>query len=368
LTNAVQSGTATVTAPFDGVIVPPVAPVAGFTAATLWPAANAVFGSTFTVTTPVQLARPRMGCTVAAGNIEIAVVKLNRLDALTYAVSKVQTTGRIACPTPSGGLIMPPFTTTPVLTPGDYAVVMGCDDVATAKFSWTNVFGSGLNAGLSISMDDMTGAGIPSVNAAVRYYSPRGLAITVETTHPRPFYGGAGDSITGLGWVPSANAQLGGTYQTVVSSYGGATAATIQSHFAADIAPFAPRVVSILAGTNDVAQLVPTATTTAAITSMINAAVTAGAARVILGVVPPRSNSDGTPMSAPMKSLWTAINTWIRAQGTATVKIADFAATALAKSGSDGIDAEGTLYSDYTHPNAAGQQILINTVLPLLTF
>lgn len=90
---------------------------------------------------------------------------------------------------------------------------------------------------------------------------------------------------------------------------GGDTTAQMLARLQADVIALGPGWCHVLGGTNDIGLAVPTATTTANLTAILDA-LDAANVRPILGTVPPRAAYTGT-----MRADTAALNAWIKEQG-----------------------------------------------------
>jgi lysophospholipase L1-like esterase len=62
-------------------------------------------------------------------------------------------------------------------------------------------------------------------------------------------------------------------------------------------------------------------------------------------------------------AIYSAVNSWIRAQASASVAVADWSDEL---STGDGITPNLSLFSDHVHPNAAGNAVMAGVLQPLL--
>lgn len=177
-----------------------------------------------------------------------------------------------------------------------------------------------------------------------------------------------GDSLTaGVSvqtWVTMASWLSLGRLQLVKNAgVGGNTSAQMLSRFDTDVTPYAPNLVTILAGTNDTGQSVPLSTFQSNIQAIVAKCRAIGAVPV-LATMPP--NSSGTPANRQQQIL--VFNGWLRryaaAQGLALL---DFYNLFVDPTNAAYLS---TYKNDGTHPNAAGfaaMGSLANTAMSPLT-
>jgi lysophospholipase L1-like esterase len=162
-----------------------------------------------------------------------------------------------------------------------------------------------------------------------------------------------GDSIT---WKWPTDAYFPGSSNEGI---GGETSCQMQARFAHDVLALHPRVVVILAGTNDIRYYAETSTR--CVDEMVEAAQAHGA-RVIVGELPANTGwSPGTPNSygQALYGIWNAEIIAGAAEYRYTV-VDYFDATGGAHQDKALFEADGT------HPNAAGYAVLSATLRPIL--
>lgn len=176
-----------------------------------------------------------------------------------------------------------------------------------------------------------------------------------------------GDSITqGIEWFSIANAAAGNKYTLAYNAgVGGDTTAGMLSRVNTDVVSRAPKLATLLGGTNDIGQDI----SSSVIISNLDAILSIYAAnniRAILGTIPPRcSTVTFDPLTAPQKANFLAVNDWIRSKNNGTtVKVADW--TQVLSNGGDGTFPNLSLFSDHVHPNTAGKTVMAGVLQPLL--
>ena len=351
-----------------GVIIPPAVAAMASTAESTWFQANANTGVRFSIDRSRRVAGVSMPCTVASGNIEIAIHKVARTAASTHnelAAVKVATSGIIACPTPSTNRIWVPFTAPITLGPGTYVLTLWCDNT-TAAFVH-NLTNGNLRSGLCAAFSGTSTTATPA--SGYLYYGGRGFLATIEED---PVQGlgvvvTLGDSITANGaqWMVGSTQADRWASTLYNKGVGGETSSQILARVAADVVALTPAYVVVLAGTNDIGATTPVAATIEAnLRAIYNACIAAGA-RVVAGTIPPRDNTaPGDPLTTTQRNVLLAVNTWIRAQTDVTV--VDWNPPL---STGDGYTPNLTLFADHVHPNAAGQVVMggvLATVLAAL--
>jgi acyl-CoA thioesterase I len=162
-----------------------------------------------------------------------------------------------------------------------------------------------------------------------------------------------GDSITEL-WKPADEKLFSG--ETLNRGIGGQTTAQMLGRFRHDVIALRPRVVHIMAGTNDLAgNTGPTALAwiQANIRSMVDLARMHGIG-VVLAAVPPAIHFNWRPSIQPAAQIQ-ALNEWIKDYA-AKEKLAFVDYSAVLGDGGGGLKSE--LTSDGVHPNAAGYALM----------
>lgn len=155
-----------------------------------------------------------------------------------------------------------------------------------------------------------------------------------------------GDSITATWKLPAGYINAGVSGE---SSY------PMLDRYKADVLDKNPRIVHILAGTNDLAG---NSTTTANIQRMIEWSQADGTC-VILGTLPPRN--DGLANASPERIA--QFNADLKTlAGAFGVRIADYHAVLVTSTG----DFDPSLFSDLVHPNDAGHAKMWTVVQPLI--
>lgn len=121
-----------------------------------------------------------------------------------------------------------------------------------------------------------------------------------------------------------------------------------------------PTWVSVLAGSNDVAQDIAVATITANLTAIYDL-VTADGAGLIIYTLPPRADGSGTQGQALRD-----VNAWLRANHT-TWPDALFVDWSDALSENDNeADPVDAYFDDLVHPNATGRTVMADVLAPVL--
>jgi len=332
---------------------------------TAWFAANYSAGARFGLSSTVTFSRARIPCGTASGNIEVAIYSVSRTAAATFDLAKVTTTGVIACPTPTSSVIEVSFTTQVALPPGDYVVALWCDNT-TATFCHV-LSNTLLQAGWSLASINTPG-GLPSA-ATGQGYSGRAVMLALEAVIPTRLPAVTlGDSITASqSWFSLANAQIGSkctlSYNAGVP---GQTTSQILARVSADVIARAPSIVTVLGGTNNIgaATTIDPAPIIADLTSIVSQILAGTTAKIALGTITPREHTSGVALSASQIAAVTAVNDWVKAQGTSRVSVVDWAPAMSV--GGDGLTPDLSLFSDHVHPNDAGQVVMAGVLRPIL--
>jgi hypothetical protein len=147
------------------------------TSETTWFSANRFVAMRFSLQAAAQFVRAKAGCTVASGNIEIAIGLVNQTVPDTFTVQKVSTSGVVACPSPSSNSITVPLSGPAVLGPGHYVLMLWADNT-TVTFSHylTNAM---TRSGASLADSGVAAGGIPGTYTAIGY-SGRGACIALQ--------------------------------------------------------------------------------------------------------------------------------------------------------------------------------------------
>jgi lysophospholipase L1-like esterase len=334
-------------------IIPPATTLANV-GESVWFGANSAIAMRFVIERSRTVQRFRLPCAVASGNIELGIYAATRTGNNTFDFSRVATTGVIPCPTPSGSIIEVNLPTPVRLLPGQYAVYLWCDNV-TATFSHT--LSNAINrAGWAFGSGSASAGGMPASLASLSY-GGRAFAVTLEAAIPtrRPA-ALLGDSITqNQQWFTLANGATGTRYTATNFGVAGETSSQIKARVAAALAG-SPKVLSVLAGTNDLGVAAPTsAAIIANLTAIYAQAKTAGSTVLACTITPRNFDGAQTPLNAAQIAALNETNAWIRAQAGPQVKIVDWT---VQLSTGDGVTPNLTYFSDHVHPNSAGAVVM----------
>jgi len=371
MTGAVVIGTAAMGQPgppaspsaTTGTIIPPAAAAIYWETVATWWSANYSSGVRFDVEVAKTVRSARLPCTVASGNIEVAIHRVVPKTGGGWLGVEVVSSGVIACPSPSNGAITVSFTADTALEPGQYVATLWCSNT-TATFIHNSSTGV-LRAGVAMSFDAELTAGLPLVGDLA--YSGRAVAIVIEEA---PDEVGEvvllGDSIVQQQkWFTAATALAGALYDTTNEGNAGETSTQIAARVAADVVAAAPDLCVVLAGTNDIGETTPVAATIIANLSAIISACTTAGIDVIIGTIPPRFNTGvGDDLTTVQRTALTTVNAWIRQQASGTtVQVADWT---VELSTGDGIEPDTAYFTDHVHPNQAGAYVMAGVLAELL--
>lgn len=227
--------------------------------------------------------------------------------------------------------------------------------LATAPFTKSNIAGAVANAvnSLSYTLQNEDGGYVPGVDASNQVTQTVGGAVPASILLPldsRSVY--EGDSITNSGNVPS---HIFGEYTATGARYyyptgynqatAGETLAQMVTQVA-DVNAQKPDVVTILAGTNDLALGTDTpAQIYAYLMAMLDSYFANGAKKCVICTVMKRSDAAYTSLSAGRKADFDTYNALVRATNRPNVVVADLDAFTPPGDAIDGL-----------HPNWAGAQ------------
>lgn len=161
-------------------VIPPAAVMATAVEA-VWYTANRTTIMRFSLGRRGKFGGVRLDCGTASGNIETCVYSVTRTGTNTHSLTKLATSGVIACPTPSSSSIYVPFTADVTIEPGQYGLALWCDNT-TATFAHTlqNVI---TRAGWSIADAGASASGAPATLTGAGL-AGRGFAATLEPVIP----------------------------------------------------------------------------------------------------------------------------------------------------------------------------------------
>lgn len=333
-----------------------------------WFESNWSVGDRFVVAATTTYDQVMLPCGTASGNVELAVYAISRSTTPDgFDGVKVGTTGVIPCPTPAPpGHITVPLTAPLTLPPGQYALLLWCDNTtATFVHGLSNTLRA---SGTAVSMSAPTAGGMPPFFSNGSY-SGRAFVGSLEEAIPnRPGAVLLGDSITANQfWFSLADAQRGTPYRLAYNAgVPGQPTAQIAARVATDVVARQPALVTVLAGTNDIGDTAPTdpAPVIANLTTILAQIQAGTSAKIILGTVPPRNSTpDQAPLSIAQVAQLNAVNTWIRGQGSSRISIADWT---VQLSTGDGVTPNLAYFLDHVHPNTVGAQVMASVLAPLL--
>lgn len=156
-------------------IIPPAAVLS--TTEAVWYAVNRMNVMRFWTERRIIPAQVMIDCTVASGNIEVPIYKVTRTGTNAFTLTKVATSGVIACPTPTNNAIWVSILGSQVLEPGSYGLGLWCDNT-TAAFAHA-ASNSAVRAGWCLSDGGASSGGAPaSVTGA--FAGSRSFAATLE--------------------------------------------------------------------------------------------------------------------------------------------------------------------------------------------
>lgn len=226
----------------------------------------------------------------------------------------------------------------PVLDAGELALTTDTGDLKAGD-------GSTAHSSLGLVLGSAYGrAGMASLGNRVVFL---GDSITIRNDT------GTTNQNWGDGWTTYASLLSGGKISKVRNAgVAGNTSAQMLARFDTDVTPYAPNVVSILAGTNDTGSGVALATTATNIRSMVAKCFAIGALPV-LGTIPPCAT--GTPANRQRDIV--RLNEWItRYAQTSGLPLIDFYST-LVDTTTGGYQSAYNS-GDGIHPSAAGDLVM----------
>lgn len=173
-------------------------------------------------------------------------------------------------------------------------------------------------------------------------------------------------NVTSVGFLGWALTLTGCAFTPVNAGIGGNTSANLLARIDTDVIALNPAYCHVLIGTNDVNTGVPTATTVANITAILDKLIAAGI-RVVIGTVQPF-----TTYTTGQLALLAALNAWIRKIRRPGVVLVDYAAAQT--NPADGAALAGSMV-DTLHTNIIGAANMgrvlaevLNRILPKPTF
>jgi acyl-CoA thioesterase-1 len=346
-----------------GAVLPPASAAIYWETMSAWWGADFSSGVRFDVAASKVVKWARLPCTVASGNIEVAVHRVVPMADGGFLGVKVGSSGVVACPAPVVNAITVPFTADVVLSPGQYVASLWCDN-ETAEF--LHALSTGLlRSGVALSFDVELADGLPQIGELA--YSGRAVAIVLEeSSEPVGSVVLLGDSITQQQvWFTAGAGLAGELWAETNEGNPGESSAAIAARVAADVVAVRPQLCMVLAGTNDVGETSPVAADTIRNLAAILAACRAANIPVILGTIPPRFNTAGLDaLSTVQRAALVEVNAWIRAQVDAPmVRVADWT---VELSTGDGITPNTAYFTDHVHPNQAGGYVMAQVLAGVL--
>ncbi len=167
-----------------------------------------------------------------------------------------------------------------------------------------------------------------------------------------------GDSFFGsyASWVGWGNAQAGAPLVPVNNAgVGGQQVDAMTARIGTDVAPYAPEVVILHGGTNDIAASVSTATMQARYTACLDALLAIPTVTdVVVCTPPPQAGITGGEIT-----VLSEVRAWLLALNRPGVTVAD---TGMAMSTGDGITSDAAKRADTVHPNTAGAQAMADVL------
>ncbi len=200
-----------------------------------------------------------------------------------------------------------------------------------------------------------------NASASEGYMPWYNLTLDPDSTLPRPpTVAIMSDSYAAsfAGWYGYANATAAAATIPVYNAGVGGETTTQMITRMGTLTARRPRIILIHGGINDVANTVASATITANLTTLINAALAVKSA-VVVCTIPP-----STSMDAGELVTLAAVNAFILGLAIPGVFVAD---TGRALTTGDGVTRDAAKYVDGTHPNDAGQAAMGAVLAPVLT-
>ena len=167
-----------------------------------------------------------------------------------------------------------------------------------------------------------------------------------------------GDSFfaTYASWFALGNAQAGAPLVPVNNAgVGGQQVDVMTARIGTDVAPYAPEVVILHGGTNDIAASVSTATMQARYTACLDALLAIPTVTdVVVCTPPPQTGITGGELT-----VLSEVRAWLLALDRDGVTVVD---TGMAMSTGDGITSDAAKRVDTVHPNAVGAQAMADVL------